>query len=114
MNGRHLWNSDKRHKFLRAEASRDISKLRLLDMAFSVVFKRYFPPWTQCFFVRNYTHKNGNNAVEMPQAFHVIARFTRFTELNLFKYTFLFIQWYLFLLAVIVEGGESSRLRMRN
>ena len=31
-----------------------------------------------------------------------------------FKYAFNFIQWCLFLLAVVVEGDESSRLKMPN
>ena len=31
------------------------------------------------------TRKTRNDAVEMSQAFHDIARFERFTELNLFK-----------------------------
>ena len=31
------------------------------------------------------TRKTGNNAVEMSQAFHDIALFERFTDLNLFK-----------------------------
>ena len=34
------------------------------------------------------TRKTGNNAVKMSQAFHNIARFERFTDLNLFKYAF--------------------------
>ena len=34
----------------------------------------------------------GNNAVEMSQAFHNIARFKCFTDLNLFKYAFNIIQ----------------------
>ena len=112
MNSRHLWNSDQRHKFLRAAASRDILKFRLLDMAFSVVFKMYFPPWTQCF--RQNTRKNGNNAVEMPQAFLDIARFTRFTELNLLNMHSISFNGAYFLLAVVVEGDESSRLKMPN
>ena len=45
MNSSRLWNSHQRHKFLRAEASRDILKFRLSEMAFSGVFKRNFPPW---------------------------------------------------------------------
>ena len=44
MNSRRLWNSHQRHKFLRAETSRDILKLRVLEMAFPGVFKKYFPP----------------------------------------------------------------------
>ena len=59
----------------------------------------------------------------MLQTFHDIARFERFTDLNLFKYVFNVVQnWCFtmlfddayFLLAVIVEGDESSRLRMAN
>ena len=46
MNSRRLWNSHhQRHKFLRAKASRDILKIRVLDMALPGVFKRYFLPW---------------------------------------------------------------------
>ena len=41
---------------------------------------------------RQNTHKTGNNAVEMSQAFHDIARLERFTDLNLFKYAFNVIQ----------------------
>ena len=51
-NSRRLWNLDQRYKFLRAEADRDILKFRVWQMAFSVVFKRYFPLRTQCFFIR--------------------------------------------------------------
>ena len=35
---------------------------------------------------RQNTRKTGNNAIEMSQAFHDIARFERFTDQNLFKY----------------------------
>ena len=75
---------------------------------------------------RQNTRNTGNNAVEMPQAFHDIARFECFTDLNLFKYAFNVIknwetyalQFYsmvpVFLSAVIVEGDESSLLRMAN
>ena len=41
---------------------------------------------------RQNTRKTANNAVEMSQAFHDIAQFERFTDLNLFKYTFSVIQ----------------------
>ena len=44
MNSRLLWNSHQRHKFLRAETSRDILKIIISEMAFPEVFKRYFPP----------------------------------------------------------------------
>ena len=62
----------------------------------------------------------------MSQLFHDIARLERFTDLHLYKIcvqshsklgngciTILFNGAY-FLLAVMVEGGESSRLRMAN
>ena len=42
MNSRWLWNLHQRHKFLRAEGSRDILKIRVLEMAFPGVFKRCF------------------------------------------------------------------------
>ena len=74
------------------------------------------------------TRKTGNNAGKMCQAFHDITRFENFTDLNLFKYSFNVIQnWemnvlqlifysmgLIFLLAVMVEGGESNQLRMAN
>ena len=72
------------------------------------------------------TRKTENNAVEMSRAFHNITQFECFTDLNLFKYSFDVIQTWemdvlqfylmvlIFLLAVMVEGGESSRLRMAN
>ena len=69
------------------------------------------------------TRKTGNNAVEMSQAFHDIARFECFTDVNLYKiyvqshsklgngcFTILFDSAY-FLLVVMLEGDESSRLR---
>ena len=52
MNSRWLWNSHQRHKFLRAEASRDIVKFRVSEMEFPGVFKGYFPPRTPYCFVR--------------------------------------------------------------
>ena len=60
-------------------------------MAFSGVFKRYFPPqMLYCF--RQNTRNTGNNAIEMSEALHDITRFERFTDLNLFKYAFNVIQ----------------------
>ena len=52
MNGRQLWNSHPRHKFLKAEASRDILKFRVSEMAFPELFKRYFPARMPCCFIR--------------------------------------------------------------
>ena len=84
MNSRRLWNSHQRHKFLRAGASWNILKIRVSEMAFPGIFKRYFLPWTPCCFVRLHTRrKTGNNAVEMSQGFRDIVRFERFTDLNL-------------------------------
>ena len=63
----------------------------------------------------------------MSQAFHDIARFERFTDLNPLKYAFCVIQnWETdtlqfvlfdcayFLLAVMMEGDESKWQRMAN
>ena len=73
------------------------------------------------------TCKTGNNAIEMSQAFCDLARFERFTDLNLFKYAFNIIQtgklmlykFYSMVLifcqqTVLVEGDESSQLSMAN
>ena len=40
MNGRWLWNSHQRHKNLMGEASADILKFRVSEMAFPERFKR--------------------------------------------------------------------------
>ena len=88
-------------------------------------FQQVFSNADAMLFCQN-TRKTGNNAGEMCQAFHDITRFENFTDLNLFKYSFNVIQnWemnvlqfysmgLIFLLAVLVEGGESSQLRMAN
>ena len=52
MNSRRLWNLHQRHKFLRAEASGNILKVRVSEMAFAGVFKRCFPLRTPFCFVR--------------------------------------------------------------
>ena len=52
MNSRRLWNSHQRHKFWKAEATRDILKLRVSEMPFPGVFKRQFPPRMPCCCVR--------------------------------------------------------------
>ena len=41
---------------------------------------------------RQNTRNTENNAIKMSQAFHDIAQFERFTDLNLFNYTFNVIQ----------------------
>ena len=89
MNSRH--NLHQRHKFLRAEASRDILKFRVSGMTFPGVFKRYFPLRMPCCFVRKHT-RLGKMPIEMSQLFHDIARVEHFTDLNLFKYVFIVIQ----------------------
>ena len=121
MNGRRLWNSHQRHKFLRAEAYRDI--LNLIKNGISRGFQEIFSTAMQ--FHQN-TCKSGNNAVKMCRVSQHIARFECFTDPNLFKYAFNVIQnwetdvlqFYLmvlnFLLAVMIEGDKSSWLRMAN
>ena len=57
-------------------------------MQFPEVFKRYFHHGHHVVsseYIEN-TRKIGNNVIEMCQAFHVIAQFECFTDLNLFKY----------------------------
>ena len=55
MNSRRLWNSHQRHKFLRAEASGNILKIRVSEMAFAGVFKGHFSPRTARCFIRIHT-----------------------------------------------------------
>ena len=86
MNSKQLWNSHQRHKLLWAKASRDILKIRVLEMAFPRVFKRCFPPRTPCCFIRIHASLETMTS----QAFQDIAQFKRFTGqgLNLFEYAF--------------------------
>ena len=60
---------------------------------------------------RQNTYKTENNAIKMSPAFQDITQFERFTGLNLLEDYYLMVLNY-FLLAVMVEGAESSRLRM--
>ena len=97
-------------------------------MPFPGVFKRYFPLQTPCCFIRTHTRIQDweRRRQKMSQAFHNIARLEHFTDLDLFKYMFNVIQKWamdafqfysmvlIFLLAVMVEGYESSWLRMAN
>ena len=55
MNNRQLWNLHQRYKFLRAKASKDILTLRVSEMEFPRVFKRYFPLQKPCCFVSIHT-----------------------------------------------------------
>ena len=88
MNSRRLWNSHQRYKFLRFETSKDILKIRVSEMA--------FPGFPRGIFHRGRhvvsSEYTGNNAIEMSQAFQDIARFERFTDLNLLEYAFNVIQ----------------------
>ena len=94
-NRRQHWNSHQRHNFLRAEASRDILKFRVSEMAFPGVFKRYFPLQKPCCFVRK--HARLGTAIEMSQAFHDIARFEHFTPcLNMYSMSFKTGKWMLY------------------
>ena len=73
---------------VRAEVSRDILKIRVSVMAFPGVYKRGFPPWTPCCFLRIQSRKTGNKAVKMSLAFKDITQFKGFTGLNLLECAF--------------------------
>ena len=63
-------------------------------MPFPGVSKRYFNRGHHIVsseYIEN-THKTGNNAIEMSQAFHDLTLFEHVTYLNLFKYLFNVIQ----------------------
>ena len=55
MNSRRLWNSHQRHKFLKAEACRDILTFRVSEIVIPVVFKKHFPPRMPSCFVEIHT-----------------------------------------------------------
>ena len=116
MNSRQLWNSYQRHKFLKVEVSRDILKFSLWNGIFRG-FQEVFST-TDAMLICQNMHRTGNKAIKMSQAFHDITRFKHCTDLYLFKYALNVNQnWEMdgyFLLAVMVEGDESSRLRMAN
>ena len=101
-----------RHKFLRANASRNNLKFRVSEMAFPGVFKRYFPLQMPCCFVK--ATKTGNDAVDVSQTFQDIAWFEHFTDVNLLNMRSMSFDGAYFLLAVIIEGDEGSQLRMAN
>ena len=98
-NSRRLWNSHQRHKFLRTEASKDILEFRVSETLFPGVFKRYFSI-ADAMLLRQNTRKTGNDAVKVSQAFHNMAWFERFTDLDLFNIRsmslIIIIRWYLF------------------
>ena len=87
MNSRQLWNSHQRHKFLRAEASRDILKFKVSEIAFPGVFKRYFPPWMPYFFVVIHT-RLGTMPSKCPRCSTIRHSSKCFTDLNLCSMSF--------------------------
>ena len=60
-------------------------------MTFAGVFQEVFSTTDSMLFHQN-TRKTGNSAIEMSQAFHDIAQFEHFMDLNLFKHAFNVIQ----------------------
>ena len=105
MNSRQLWNLHQKHKFLRAKAPRDILKIRVSEMAFSGVFKRYFPPRMPCCFVRIHTRPVLEQCHLNVPAVPRHRQFEHFTDLNLFEFVsfktgkrmlYNLIQWCLF------------------
>ena len=56
-----------------------------------MAFQEEFSTADAMLFCQN-TRKAKNNAVEISQALHDIARFEHFTDLNLFKYAFIVTQ----------------------
>ena len=80
-------------------------------MAFSVVFKRYFPPRTQCFVIRIHS-RLGTMPLKCPR--HSTTSHGSHVSQGLTFINMRSISFYdaYFLLAVIVEEDESSRLGM--
>ena len=116
MNSKRLWNSHQRHKFLGAEASRDILKIRVSEMVFPGVFKRFFPQRMPCCFVRT-NARLGTLPSKCPRRSKTsdgVKRSTDLTCLNNFMCSMLFKTGAYFLLAVMVERDESRGLRMTN
>ena len=120
MNNRRLWNSHQTHKFLRAEASRESQNWcfqrfsrNIFHRLHHVDLSEYMQDWEQC----------RQNVPCVPRD-----RFKCLRDLNLLEYaqftechsklgngcfTILFDGAY-FLLAVMVEGDESSQLKRAN
>ena len=115
MNRKGLWNLHQRHKFLRAEASKDILKFKVSKMAFPGVFKMYFPLWMPSGFVR--IHVCRWNVPGIPRNCMVptfcLSMGSMSFKLGNGCFTIILVGAY-FLLSVMVEGDESSQLRMAN
>ena len=119
MNSRWPWKSHQSPKFWRAETSRNILKFRVLIIVFPGVFNRYFPLWMPCCSVRIHARRGTlcrRNVPSVPQH-NMVQMFHRsvqcHSKLGNGCFTILFDGAY-FLLAIMVEGDESSRLRMGN
>ena len=84
MNTRQFWNSHQRHKFLRAEASRDILEFQSLRNGISRGFQEVFSTMDAMLF-----HENTLGTMPL---IHNITWFELFTNLSLFKYAFNVIQ----------------------
>ena len=113
MNSRRLWNSHQRRTFLRAEASRDILKFRVSEIASPGVFNRYFPPRTPCCFVgiharleampskcpRRSTTSHGSNVSQIWSCLNMRSMSFKTGKRMLHN----FIRWCLFFLAVMTH-----------
>ena len=113
MNSRRLWNSHQRRTFLRAEASRDIVKFRISEIASPGVFNRYFPPRTPCCFVgiharleampskcpRRSTTSHGSNVSQIWSCLNMRSMSFKTGKRMLHN----FIRWCLFFLAVMTH-----------
>ena len=119
MNSRRLWNLHQGHKFLRTEASRDILELESQKRHFQGSSRGIFPPRMLCCFVRIHA-RLGTMLSKCPRCFttwhSTVRTFHRTKPVQIYVQchsSSLFDGTY-FLLAVMVEGDESSQLRMAN
>ena len=102
MNSRWPWNSHQRHKFLRAEASKDVWKFRVFHSR-----KWHFQGFSRGIFHCGYHAVSSEYTQdwEMSKGFHDISRFKHFTDLNLLKYSFNVIQnWEMDALQFFFDG----------
>ena len=102
LSSRWLWNLLQRHKFLRANASRNNLKFRVSEMAFLGVFKRYFPLQMPCCFVK--ATKTGNDAVDGVQDVSQHCMVWTFHRSKPFKYAFSVIWRCLFFVSSYGKG----------
>ena len=72
MNSKQLWNLRQRHKLLRTEASGEVLKSSVSEMAFPGVSRGIFHRGRHVV-LSEYAQQTGNNVVEMSHAFHDIA-----------------------------------------